>query len=80
MRINLRKKKEKNPELGDYKFVNKFAWLPKKFKNHWIWLHKYQEVYEYQNTFSNSLIITNDGDLIKTTEKIDWVKIHIYIK
>lgn len=45
----LLKEKEKEPELGDYKFTYHFAWLPVMTDNGKIWLERYKRVYEYRH-------------------------------
>jgi len=44
----LKKYKTEEPEIGDLKTVNKYAYFPKRIGDKLIWLHKYQELYEYR--------------------------------
>lgn len=34
-------------KVGDYKSIEKFAWLPRNVKEYWVWLESYTEVYIY---------------------------------
>lgn len=38
--------------IGDRKEVIKFAWVPVRISNMWIWMEKYICIYEYKQKFN----------------------------